>query len=169
MLHFYVNTQTLIIEKKCYRFISGRDGYIPEVKGREGDFKTPIGTYSLRYGLYRADRLPAPKSKLRFHPIHYDDGWCDDPNDIAYNLPVKRPYPASTEAMSREDGVYDIVIVMSHNDSPVRPNLGSAVFLHICRPDHRPTAGCLAVDPETMTQILPRLEPRLAVIVRETP
>ena len=169
MLHFYVKTQSLFIEKKHYSFILGRDGYIDEALGREGDFKTPLGVYTLRYGFYRADRLPAPKSRLRFRPIEPDDGWCDDPKDIAYNLPVKRPYPASNEAMSREDGVYDIVIVMSHNDSPVRPNMGSAVFLHICRPDHRPTAGCLAVEPETMAQILPVLKPGLSVTISESP
>lgn len=165
MLHFYVKTQTLFLNKKPYPFILGRDGYISAAQGREGDFKTPLGTYSLRYGFYRADRLPAPKSKLRFHAIRPDDGWCDDPADMAYNLPVKRPYPASNEAMSRKDGAYDVVIVMGHNDSPVTPHLGSAVFLHICRPDHRPTAGCLAVDPETMAQILPYLKPGLSVSV----
>jgi len=47
----------------------GRDGYVAQSHGREGDGKTPLGNYVLRFGLYRADRLPAPRSSLTFRAL----------------------------------------------------------------------------------------------------
>lgn len=135
----------------------GRDGTVPESGGREGDGKTPLGTYHLRFGLYRADRLPRPPSDLTFHPIKPDDGWCDAPGDPAYNRFIRNPYAASHETLWREDGAYDVILVMSHNDSPPRSNLGSAVFIHCRQPDHRPTLGCLALSAPDMWALISRL------------
>lgn len=126
--------------------------------GREGDAKTPLGEYNLRFGLYRADRLPEPHSDLTFRRLRKDDGWCDAPSDPAYNRFIRLPYPASHEALWREDGAYDIIVVMSHNDTPPVPDLGSAVFIHIAQPDDRKTLGCIALAPEDMVQLLPLLE-----------
>jgi L,D-peptidoglycan transpeptidase YkuD (ErfK/YbiS/YcfS/YnhG family) len=128
-------------------------------EGREGDAKTPLGTYQLRFGFYRADRMPRPKSPLTFHALRPDDGWCDDPTDAAYNRFVQTPYPARHEALWREDGAYDIILVMSHNDSPPQAGLGSAVFIHCRQPDHRPTLGCLALAPPDMWQLLAQVGP----------
>lgn len=128
------------------------------LEGREGDAKTPLGEYALRFGLYRADRLPPPRSVLTFRPLRDDDGWCDAPNHPAYNRFIRLPSDASHEKLWREDGAYDIILVMSHNDSPPVPDLGSAVFIHIAQPDDRETLGCIALSPEDMTKLLPRLQ-----------
>lgn len=143
----------------------GRHGYIDQSRGREGDGKTPLGRYHLRFGLYRNDRLPRPHSSLTFRPVRPDDGWCDAPNDPAYNRFIRTPYPARHEALWREDGAYDIFLVMSHNDSPPVPELGSAVFVHIAQPDDRATLGCLAVAPEDMVKLLPKLRPDMDVVI----
>ena len=132
----------------------GRSGYVLAREGREGDEKTPLGKYALRFGLYRADRLPAPPSALTFRPIRDGDGWCDDPSDPAYNRFIRLPYPASHEILWREDGAYDIILVMSHNDSPPKPGAGSAVFIHVAQPDNRSTLGCIALAPEVMVELL---------------
>ena len=145
----------------------GRDGYINETQGREGDGKTPLGDYQLRFGLYRADRLPAPPSSLTFWPIQEDDGWCDAPNDAAYNRFIRLPYSASHETLWREDGAYDIVLVISHNDSPPELGKGSAVFLHIAQPDDRDTLGCVAFAPEDMVRLLPLLVTGMTVRIQE--
>lgn len=149
--------KTLSVDQSLYPCVIGENGTTPFERGREGDGKTPLGVYDIRYGFYRADRLPAPRAPLTFRIIRPDDGWCDAPNDPAYNQPVRLPYPASSEAMHREDGAYDIVIVLGHNDSPPAANLGSAIFLHICQPNHRPTQGCVAVTPDVMIALLPHL------------
>lgn len=146
-------------------FSFGKNGTIPEAQGREGDGKTPLGAYHLRFGFYRADRLPRPKSDLTFHAVKPDDGWCDDPDHPAYNRLIQTPFPASHEALWREDGAYDVILVMSHNDSPPVPGLGSAVFIHCLQPDHRSTLGCLALSPPDMWTLLPKLTPGLAITV----
>ncbi|MEL6688609.1 MAG: hypothetical protein AAFP97_13465, partial [Pseudomonadota bacterium] len=50
-------------------FGRGRAGTVPMIDGREGDAKTPLGDYSLRFGFYRGDRLPRAPSALTFHAI----------------------------------------------------------------------------------------------------
>jgi len=130
----------------------GRGGVRPDK--REGDGATPVGCFPLRRVLWRADRLPQPATGLPIAPIAPDDGWCDDSGDPAYNRPVRRPYPAGHEALWREDGVYDVILVMGHNDSPPVPGLGSAVFIHLARPGWDPTAGCVALALPDMLELL---------------
>ncbi len=123
----------------------GAGGLCAAKKKREGDGATPTGDYYLRRLLYRADRTPPPRTTLPARAIREDDGWCDDTNDPAYNRPVALPYPASHEKLWREDHVYDLIGVLSHNDNPPAPGLGSAVFIHLARPDYSPTRGCIAL------------------------
>ena len=78
-------------------------------------------------------------------PIAPDDGWCDDTTHADYNRPVRLPHPARHERLWREDGLYDLIAVLGHNDDPVRRGCGSAIFLHVAAPDLRPTAGCIAL------------------------
>lgn len=132
---------------------------------REGDGATPVGRFPLRRVLWRADRLSRPATALPTAPIATDDGWCDDPADPAYNRPVKRPFAASHEALWRDDGVYDVIVVMGHNDDPVKPGRGSAVFLHVARPDRQPTAGCVALDLPDLLRLLADCGPDAALTV----
>ena len=118
----------------------------------EGHGATPVGRFPLRRVLYRADRVPAPDTALPTAEIDPDDGWCDDPEDAAYNRAVRLPYPARHERMWRGDGLYDVVVVMGHNDDPPQPGLGSAIFLHVAWPDYGPTEGCVALaKPDLLT------------------
>jgi L,D-peptidoglycan transpeptidase YkuD (ErfK/YbiS/YcfS/YnhG family) len=85
-------------------------------------------------------------------PIAADDGWCDDPADPAYNRPVRLPYAGRHERLWRDDRLYDLVLVIGHNDDPVVAGAGSAVFVHVARPDWAPTAGCVALAlPDLLT------------------
>jgi len=126
----------------------------------EGDGVTPLGVFSLREVFYRADRVAKPKSILPVRAIARDDGWCDAPDDRNYNRPVKLPYPASAETLWREDHVYDLVAVIGFNDDPVTPGKGSAIFLHLARPDYPPTAGCVALGENDLRAALEQLQAR---------
>ena len=131
----------------------------------EGDGATPAGTYPLVSILYRPDRVAPPASQLPVKPLAPSDGWVDEPADSNYNRPVSLPYPASAEQMWREDDLYDALAVIGYNMEPVVPGAGSAIFLHIARPDFAPTAGCLAVKREVLFAVLPLLGPgsRIAI------
>lgn len=132
---------------------------------REGDGATPVGAFPMRRVLYRPDRLAAPATRLPVTPIEPSDGWCDDPADPAYNRPVRLPHPARHEEMWREDGLYDVVVVIGHNDDPPVPGAGSAVFVHCLRPDGGPTAGCIALPRDALVDLLAECGPETEVWV----
>jgi L,D-peptidoglycan transpeptidase YkuD (ErfK/YbiS/YcfS/YnhG family) len=130
----------------------GRSGV--SASKREGDGATPAGDFPLRRVLFRADRLGAPATVLPASALQRDDGWCDDPEDPQYNRPVRLPYGGRHERMWREDGIYDLILVIGHNDDPVIPGHGSAVFVHLARPDFGPTQGCVAFARDDLLEIL---------------
>lgn len=150
---------------RAVRCALGRGGVIAAVDKREGDGHSPLGVWPIRRVLYRPDRGGAPRTALPVQPIAPDDGWSDAPGDVAYNRPVKRPYPASSEAMWREDGLYDLVVVLGHNDAPPVPGLGSAIFLHLAGPDYAPTDGCVALSRPDLEAVLALAAPGDAVAI----
>ena len=130
----------------------GRAGLLADK--REGDGGTPVGRFPFRRLLYRADRVARIETRLPARHIERDDGWCDDPASPDYNKPVRLPHPARHEKMWLEMPLYDLVVVIGHNDDPVVPGAGSAVFLHVAREDWGPTAGCIAFRREDLLAIL---------------
>ncbi|HBK08054.1 MAG TPA: hypothetical protein DDZ81_19735 [Acetobacteraceae bacterium] len=120
----------------------------------EGDGGTPTGLLPLRTVLYRPDRQKAPICAVPVRALTREDGWCDDAGNASYNQLVRLPIDASAEALWREDGVYDIIGVLGWNDDPVRAGHGSAIFLHVARPDYAPTEGCIALAPDDLILVL---------------
>lgn len=137
----------------------GRSGVRAAADKREGDGCSPAGAWPIRQVLYRPDKGPAPQTALPVAPIAPDDGWCDAPGDPSYNRRVKLPYPASAERMWRDDDVYDVVVVLGHNDDPVVDAMGSCIFAHLRRPGYLPTEGCVALAPEDMAAFLKAARP----------
>jgi L,D-peptidoglycan transpeptidase YkuD (ErfK/YbiS/YcfS/YnhG family) len=131
---------------------------------REGDGATPAGRFALRRLLYRPDRLERPATGLPLLPLSPRDGWCDAADDPLYNRPVRLPYPASHERLWLSEAIYDLIVVLGHNDDPVRPGAGSAVFLHVARPDFAPTAGCVALARADLLALLATAGPGDAVV-----
>lgn len=134
---------------------------------REGDGATPAGLFPLRRVLWRADRLAHPPgTRLPCTPILPTDGWCDWPGDPLYNRPVTLPYPGRHERMWRDDALYDIVVVIGHNDDPVVPGAGSAVFMHLSRDDGGPTAGCIGLSRRDLLGLLAAAGPDDRLVIR---
>jgi len=132
---------------------------------REGDGASPAGTFPLLYGYYRADRVSPPQSGLRMTALQSDDGWVDDPADPNYNRPVKLPYAAHHEELWLANGLYDILVVIGYNTGPVVPGAGSAIFLHVARPDLHPTEGCIAIGRDVLAGLLPMLGPGSTITI----
>jgi len=167
MVNFIASTDGFLdLGGEKVRCALGRGGLTPAATKREGDGATPVGRWPLRRVLYRPDRGPAPETSLICSAIAKDDGWCDAPGDPAYNRPVKLPYRASAEAMWLEEGIYDLVVVLGHNDDPPAPGMGSAIFLHLAKPGYPPTAGCVAVTREDLETLLRRAGPGDTLEVR---
>jgi L,D-peptidoglycan transpeptidase YkuD (ErfK/YbiS/YcfS/YnhG family) len=134
---------------------------------REGDGASPAGVWPIRRVLFRPDKGAPPATALPAAPIERDDGWSDDPADPDYNRPIKLPHTGSFERLWRDDGIYDLVVVLGHNDDPPRPPMGSVIFLHLARPGYPPTQGCVAVAREDLEALLAAARPGDAVEIRE--
>ena len=146
------------------RAASGRGGVRPDK--REGDGATPQGTYELVAAYYRPDRIAPPASGLALTALCPETGWVDDPGDRLYNRAVSLPYPARHELMWREDGLYDLVVVIGYNTDPPVAGRGSAIFLHVARPDFAPTEGCIAVQRDVLAELLALIGPGSTIAIR---
>ncbi len=142
----------LIFRDRVYRAAIGAHGVL--VHKEEGDEATPAGILPIRRVLYRADRVPPPQCDVPLEPLGSDDGWCDDPSSRDYNKMIRLPHDARHEELWRKDGLYDIVAVLGWNDRPVQKNRGSAIFLHVARPDYAPTQGCVALSLPDLRAVL---------------
>ncbi len=149
---------TLAVGERTRPCALGRSGMTDSK--REGDGGTPIGRFPLRRLFYRPDRMAMPATGLPALPLAEDLGWCDDPGEpTQYNRLVRLPFSASHERMWRDDGLYDLVVEIGYNDAPPRPGLGSAIFLHLARPDWSPTEGCVAMQREDLLAVLAAVGP----------
>jgi len=142
----------------------GRGGIA--TKQREGDGITPVGLWPVRRVLYRADRIARPKTALPLAEITERDGWCDAPDDAAYNTQILLPHGASAEPLWRDDRLYDVVVVLGFNDDPVVAGKGSAIFVHVARPDFSPTEGCVALAVPDLLEMLAQMRAGDAVRIQ---
>ena len=153
-----------------YTCAIGRSGFLRDK--REGDGSTPVGTFYLKKVYYRPDRLPnnlsAPETNLPVQALTSLDGWCDDPADTAYNQMVTLPFTASHEKMWRDDGLYDVVVEISHNDDPPIPGAGSAVFIHVAKPGYAPTEGCVALAKPDLLEILKSASKDSQIVIQQS-
>ena len=141
----------------------GRAG--PVARKREGDGGTPIGRMRILGIAYRADRIGRPRTGVAIRRIGPDDGWCDDPRSRLYNRPVRLPFGPSHERMWRTDPLYDLVVDLDWNRRPAIRGRGSAIFLHVRRPDGA-TEGCVAVDRGAVARLVARMGRTTLVVVR---
>jgi L,D-peptidoglycan transpeptidase YkuD (ErfK/YbiS/YcfS/YnhG family) len=144
----------------------GKAGVTPAANKREGDLASPAGVWPIRRVLYRPDKAEAPRTALPLLALARDDGWCDEPEELDYNRPIKLPHPGSFEKMWRDDDLYDLVVVLGHNDDPPRGSMGSCIFLHLARPGYLPTEGCVAVTRPDLEELLAAAKPGDAVEIR---
>ena len=149
----------------------GRGGVLPAADKREGDGATPLGRWPLRHVFYRADRIIKPKTHVPLSAIEADMGWCDEADHPDYNRLVRLPFAASHEEMARQDHVYDLVVVLGHNDDPPVAGMGSAIFWHLKRGEGAPeswspTAGCVGTTLEVLYQVLAECDETSAITVK---
>jgi L,D-peptidoglycan transpeptidase YkuD (ErfK/YbiS/YcfS/YnhG family) len=134
---------------------------------REGDGATPAGRFALRRVYHRPAGAGRPTTALPVSRIGRADGWGDDPAVPArYNRRVLLPGPGGHETLWRDDGLYDLVVALGHNDRPAVPGRGSAIFVHLARADGGPTAGCIGLARADLLALLAWARPGAVVAIR---
>jgi L,D-peptidoglycan transpeptidase YkuD (ErfK/YbiS/YcfS/YnhG family) len=142
----------LVLANGARRVALGKGG-VAALK-REGDGATPLGRFPIRQVLYRADRMARPRTQFPVRAYHADDGWCEDANDPNYNRLVKLSPRYQGDRLTRDDHLYDLIIVLGYNDRPRVRGRGSAIFVHLARSGYTPTAGCIGLSKHDLLMLL---------------
>ena len=59
---------------------------------------------------------------------------------------IKIPSKYSYEKLFKKENIYDIVLVLNYNMSPIKKNKGSAIFIHVAKKKYSKTKGCVAIN-----------------------
>ena len=138
--------------------VVGRNGLAQPGEKREGDGRTPMGTFLLERG-FGYEPL---QTKMPYIVLTPDMIWIDDPSSPLYNTLTTKGEGLwlSHEIMRRTDDLYKYGIVIEYNTKETLPGAGSAIFFHIWRNDEAPTSGCVAAAETDILRILHWLDPR---------
>ena len=80
-----------------------------------------------------------------------------------YNKQIKFPFRYSAEKLYRKDNIYDLLINIKYNFSPVVKGKGSAIFLHIADRKYKPTEGCIGLSKKDFLKILPLISKKTKI------
>tara|TARA_Y100000591_G_C21682982_1_gene619089 strand:- start:179 stop:673 length:495 start_codon:yes stop_codon:yes gene_type:complete len=143
MTIFIKNKHTLQVDEFKFRCCIGKKGSTWNKK--EGDKKTPKGTFELDKLYFRKDRKEKPSTSLKCIEIKKNMGWCDDVRfPKIYNKLIKIKKKIKHEKMRRKDYKYDLLIPIKYNFKKPMTGRGSCIFVHLTK-DYKPTAGCIAL------------------------
>jgi len=127
-------------------------------KKEEGDQVTPKGIFEVIKIYYRKDKIRKIISPIKKIQIKKNMGWCDDPKSDLYNQQIKLPSKFSYEKLYRKDGLYDIILVLNYNTSPIVKKKGSAIFIHIAKRKFKPTEGCIGLKKNDLIKLLKKIK-----------
>lgn len=144
MTIFVKNKHHLQIDEFKFKCCIGKNG--SAFIKKEGDMRTPKGTFEIENLYFREDRLKKPLTSLRCIKIKKNMGWC---NDILfpkkYNKLIKIEKKIKHEKLRRRDYKYNFIIPIKYNFNKPVVGLGSCIFIHLTR-NYQPTAGCIALS-----------------------
>ena len=145
------NKGTLEFKEFTFKCCFGLKGLTKTKK--EGDKKTPIGTFSLGNLFYRADKHEKPTTDLTCIRIDKKMGWCDDlTNRKFYNKLIRVNSKVKHEKLYRADYKYDFLIPINYNKKRILEK-GSAIFIHLTK-NYQPTAGCIGLRKKDLLILL---------------
>ncbi len=160
-MHIKINKKYLTYRNFKVKCAVGKRGI--GIKKKEGDLKTPKGTFKVKEILFRKDRLINIKTGIKKTIIGKDMGWCDDPESKNYNKLIKNRDKIKSEKLYRSDNIYDIIIVLDYNMRPVRKFKGSAIFIHIAKKNFSSTKGCIAIGKKEIKNLLKFLDKKTKI------
>jgi L,D-peptidoglycan transpeptidase YkuD (ErfK/YbiS/YcfS/YnhG family) len=142
---------TILFDEFKFKCSLGKNGI--SSKKKEGDLKTPKGTYSIGPLFYRKDKFKNIKTKLRKIIIKKNMFWCDDIKSKYYNKLVRSNKIGRCEKMFRRDNKYNLLIIINYNTQNIIKNKGSAIFIHLTE-NYKKTKGCIALKKNDMLIML---------------
>ena len=143
MIIFLKNKHTLKVDNFYFKCCVGKNGISSRKK--EGDKKTPKGTFLIENLYFRNDRVTLSKINLKKIEIKKNMGWSDDvSNKKKYNKLIKIDNKTHNEKLFRNDSKYDLLIPIRYNFKKTVVGNGSCIFIHLTK-DYKPTAGCIAL------------------------
>ncbi len=132
----------------------GNAGMAPPGRKREGDGRTPSGTFG--FGFFFG-ALPDPGVAFRYRQAHPYDVWDDDASSPFYNEWIDGRYRDPGAAPEPMDvSGYDYGAVIAYNTART-PGLGSAIFLHVNI--GTATTGCVTLPMGELLKVLRWLKP----------
>ena len=143
MIILVKNKHTLQIDDFKFRCSIGKKGLTKNKK--EGDKKTPKGTFEIENLYFRNDRKQKPSTLLNCIKIKKNMGWCNDTSfPKKYNKLFKIQKNIAHEKLKRKDYRYDFLIPIKYNFKIPITGRGSCIFIHLTK-NYKPTAGCIAL------------------------
>jgi D-alanyl-D-alanine dipeptidase len=148
----------------------------PVVEGpvkAEGDGRSPAGVFSLGKAFGYAAAADAAWLKLPYLPVTEGIECVDDPASTRYNQivdrrTIKTPDWNSSEKMREAGEAYRWGVVVNYN-TPAVAKRGSCIFLHIGGDQGKGTAGCTAMSPEFLRQVMAWVDPGKAPALVQLP
>jgi L,D-peptidoglycan transpeptidase YkuD (ErfK/YbiS/YcfS/YnhG family) len=139
----------------------GRGGFAPPGLKREGDGRTPSGTF--RFGFFFGV-LANPGVRFGYRQSQPYDFWDDDPASPRYNewVDQRRADPGRDPEPMDVSG-YDYGAVIAYNTART-PGLGSGIFLHVNI--GIATAGCVTLPMGELLRVLRWLDPARSPRIR---
>ena len=160
-MHILINKNYLTFNNYKAKCAIGKRGI--GNKKKEGDLITPKGIYKVKYVLYRKDRVKNIKTKIKKIIIRKNMGWCDDVQSRQYNKLIKLPSNYNHEKLYKKENIYDIILVLNYNMSPIIKNKGSAIFIHASKRNYKKTEGCIAIKKMHLVKVLKELKKNTSV------
>ena len=143
MTIFVKNKHSLQVDDFKFKCCIGKNGSTKNKK--EGDKKTPKGTFYIENLYFRKDRKKKPLTSLKCIEIKKNMGWCNDVNyPKKYNKILKIEKKIKHEKLNRKDSKYDYLIPIKYNFEKPIIGYGSCIFIHLTK-NYKPTAGCVAL------------------------
>ena len=144
--------QVYRIENGVYKAKLGTSGFVGRNgagKTREGDGKTPLGTFVVGKAYGIADD---PGSVIPYTKVTNDMYWCGRSNSPYYNTLINAAKSGpGDEHLIEYTQAYRYLLDIGYNTA-CTPGLGSAIFLHCSR--NQPTAGCVSIPEDYMVRTL---------------
>ena len=133
-------------------------------KTREGDKRTPTGTFNLTtpFGI-----LSDPGANMPYLKVTNQHYWCDDSSSPYYNklVNVSITGRVSGEHLISYSPNYNYCMFIDYN-AEGEPGKGSCIFLH-CFGSNSYTAGCVAISQSRMIDIIRWARPGVKIIIRK--